>query len=408
MRIVQKFGGSSVKSLELIQAIAERVVRTASAGHEVVVVVSAMGDATDHLLDLASQVDGQSSPDNLDFLLATGEMTSAALMAMAINRLGRSARAVMGSQAGILTDGHFSEARILAVRPTTVESWLGEGIIPVVTGFQGISGEGRLTTLGRGGSDLTAIALASALKADACEIYSDVPGVFTADPRIVADARALSQLSYDEMMELASQGAQVLQTRAVLYARQSGVAVQARSTFDEHEPGTRIDEKQTSRAPRWVTAVALDTHLTKIGLVGVPDRPGVAALALDRLAQEGINIDLVFQALSHDDLRADIALTVADRDRERAMAVSQETLRALGGRSLLVDGDIAKISAVGAGVRNHPGVAAAMFRALADAGINIQMIGTSEIKISCIIARSDAERALNHVHQVFELNDSQG
>jgi aspartate kinase len=273
----------------------------------------------------------------------------------------------------------------------------------VVTGFQGISPQGFYTTLGRGGSDLTAIALASALKADSCEIYSDVAGVFTADPRVVPQAQALSALSYDEMLELASQGAQVLQTQAVLYARQSGVTVEARSTF-EAKPGTRIASVAT-REDHPVTAVALDTHITKLGLVGVPDRPGVAALACERLAAAGINIDLVFQALSHENCRADIALTVADADRERAVAVCQETLRELGGSDLVVDGEVAKVSAVGAGVRNHVGVAATMFRALADAGINIQMISTSEIKVSCIVARQDANRALNQVHDAFGLDN---
>lgn len=399
---MQKFGGSSVKSIQYIQAVAKRVARARSQGHQLVVVVSAMGGTTDHLLSLVEEVGG-GSLDNRDFLLATGEMTSAALMAMAITHEGWRAQSLMGGQAGIRTDDAFGQARIIRVDPELLMSLLQHDIIPVVTGFQGVTSTGRVTTLGRGGSDLTAIALASALEADSCEIYSDVPGVFTADPRIVADARALQQLSYDEMLELASQGAQVLQTQAVLYARQSGVAVQARSTFDEQRMGTRIDGGMGTAEPRFVTAVALDLHVTKIGLMGVPDRPGVAAQAIARLAEEGINIDLVFQALSHDNARADIALTVADQDRERAVALSQETLEDLGGRALVVDGDVAKVSAVGAGVRNHPGVAHAMFRALADEGINIQMIGSSEIKISCIIARSDAERALNHVHRVFEL-----
>ncbi len=402
MRVVQKYGGSSLKNMEYIDAVAKRVHQTAEAGHAVVVVVSAMGDTTDELVDRAQQVDGLKTARNLDFLLATGEMQSAALMAMALTRHGTRAFALMGGQAGIRTDSQFGQARITGVDAEALERLLAQGVTPVVTGFQGISPDGAVTTLGRGGSDLTAIALASAIQADSCEIYSDVPGVFTADPRIVPNAKALASLSYDEMLELASQGAQVLQTQAVLYARQSGVTVNARSTFEEG-PGTRIETEQ-AEFNTLVTAVALDTHLTKIGLVGVPDRPGVAALACEKLAQAGINIDLVFQALSHDDARADIALTVADRDRDRAVRICQQTLGELGGSALVVDADIAKVSAVGAGVRNHVGVAATLFRALADAHINIQMIGTSEIKISCIVARSDAERALNQVHHAFRLD----
>lgn len=401
MRIVEKFGGSSLKTVEYIEAVAERVKAVWDQGHEVVVVVSAMGDTTDELLQRAELLNGRQSPENLDVLVMTGEMQSAALMAMALVRQGVPARALTGAQAGIRTTADFGRARIESIDPVLVEKLLGEAVVPVVTGFQGISQEGFYTTLGRGGSDLTAIALASALGADSCEIYSDVPGVFTADPRIVPNARALQALSYDEMLELASQGAQVLQTQAVLYARQSGVPVDARSTFEKH-PGTRIADGRSAPSQP-VTAVALDVHVTKIGLMGVPDRPGVAAYACDQLARAGINIDLVFQALSHENARADIALTVADGDRDQAVAVCRQTLKDLGGLDLVVDSEIAKVSAVGAGVRNHVGVAATVFRALADAGINIQMISTSEIKISCIVSRADAERALNQVHNAFEL-----
>lgn len=401
MLIVEKFGGSSLKTVEYVQAVAERIKAVRDQRHRVVVVVSAMGDTTDELLERAELLNGRQSPENLDVLIMTGEMQSAALMAMALVRLDVPARAITGAQAGIRTTSDFGRARIESIEPVLLEELLSEGVVPIVTGFQGISQEGFYTTLGRGGSDLTAIALASALKADSCEIYSDVPGVFTADPRIVPNAKALQALSYDEMLELASQGAQVLQTQAVLYARQSGVPVDARSTFEKN-PGTRI--ANGSGAPyRPVTAVALDVHVTKIGLMGVPDRPGVAAYACDQLAQAGINIDLVFQALSHENARADIALTVADADRDQAVAVCRQTLNELGGLDLVVDSGIAKVSAVGAGVRNHVGVAAAVFRALADAGINIQMISTSEIKISCIVSRADAERALNQVHNAFDL-----
>ncbi len=402
MRIVQKFGGTSLGDLELLQAVADQVHHTVRQGHTVVVVVSAMGHTTDELIHRALVVDGRTSPGNLDFLLMTGEMQSAALMAMALSHRGTPAQAVSGAQAGIATTREFGQSRIVDVSPVFLERLIAEGITPVVTGFQGVAADGSYTTLGRGGSDLTAIALASALDADSCEIYSDVPGVFTADPRMVPQAKALTQLSYDEMLELASQGAQVLQTQAVLYARESQVTVKARSTF-ESMPGTRIDTG-TDEPAHPVTAVALDMHVTKIGLVGVPDRPGVAALACERLASAGINIDLVFQALSHHNSRADIALTVADDDRREAIQVCQKSLGELSGDALVVDGDIAKVSVVGAGVRNHAGVAATVFRALADASINIQMISTSEIKISCIVARTDATRALNHIHDAFGLD----
>lgn len=404
MRIVQKFGGSSLKDVDLVRLVAERIHRHRREGHDIVVVVSAMGDTTDELLARAQEVHGEHSPSNLDFLVMTGEMQSAALLAMELCRLGTKAQAVSGPQAGVKTNGEFGRARIVDVQPAWLEDLLSRGVTPVVTGFQGEGPNGQYTTLGRGGSDLTAIALASALACDACEIYSDVAGVFTADPRVVPQARALASLSYDEMLELASQGSQVLQTQAVLYARQSRVTVNARSTF-ESKVGTRIETAlEPNDIDQPVTAVALDMHVTKLGLVGVPDRPGVAALACERLARAGINIDLVFQALSHENARADIALTVADADRDRAVRVCEETLSELGGSRLVVDADIAKISAVGAGVRNHAGVAATMFRALADASINIQMISTSEIKVSCIVARQDATRALNQVHDAFGLD----
>jgi aspartate kinase len=402
VRIVQKFGGSSLGGIDLVRQVADRIHQTVEAGHQVVVVVSAMGDTTDNLVEQAESVAGRRSPSNLDVLLLTGEMQSAALMAMELSRLGTPAQALTGGQAGIFTNSEFGQARITQVEPTLIEKLLERGVTPVVTGFQGISPDGFLTTLGRGGSDLTAIALASALDADSCEIYSDVAGIFTADPRMVPQAKALASLSYDEMLELASQGAQVLQTQAVLYARESGVTVQARSTFESHV-GTRIETLEHTHE-HIVAAVALDMHVTKLGLVGVPDRPGVAALACERLAQAGINIDLVFQALSHNDARADIALTVADQYRDRAVEVCEDVLAELGGKSLVVDGNIAKVSAVGAGVRNHVGVAATIFRALADAGINIQMISTSEIKVSCIVARQDAEDALNQIHDAFGLD----
>jgi aspartate kinase len=382
--------------------VATKITQTLDQGHQVVVVVSAMGDTTDDLIAKAEELTATKVGREMDALLATGEMQSAALMAMTLESLGVPAQSFTGWQAGMTTDGNHGNARILEVKPEALQKALAAGVVPVVTGFQGIGPDGSVTTLGRGGSDLTAIALAAALNADRCEIYSDVAGVFTADPRVVPLAHALSELSYEEMLELASQGAQVLQTQAVLYARGSGVAVHARSTFED-KPGTVVMEEVANTGGP-VTAVALDTKISKIGLLGVPDAPGVAAYVCERLASEGINIDLVFQALSHENARADIALTVADHDREHAVRILEHVLKDLQGEKLVVDSNVAKVSAVGSGVRNHPGVAATMFRALADADINIQMISTSEIKISCIIERALASKALNQVHEAFHLS----
>lgn len=403
MLVVQKYGGSSLATTELVKHVATKITQTVQQGNQVVVVVSAMGDTTDDLIARSEDLVTSPVAREMDALLATGEMQSAALMAMTLSAQGTPARSFSGWQAGIRTDGEHGKARIQSVNPEALQAALAEGIVPVVTGFQGIGPDGAVTTLGRGGSDLTAIAIAAALDADRCEIYSDVAGVFTADPRVVPLAHPLAALSYDEMLELASQGAQVLQTQAVLYARGAGVAVHARSTFDD-EPGTVVrDDVRSSDGP--VTAVALDSHITKMALLGVPDTPGVAAYVCEQLASSGINIDLVFQAVSHEDERADIALTIADSDRDKARGILSQVLKDLGGRQLLVDSEVAKVSAVGAGVRNHPGVAATMFRALADAEINIQMISTSEIKIACIIDRHEAQQALNRIHAAFNLED---
>lgn len=403
MLFVQKFGGSSVATPDHIRRVAQKVKATIDEGHQVVVVVSAMGDTTDDLVALAEAVSSTRPAREMDVLLSTGEIQSTALMAMALEALGVPARSFTGRDAGILTDYDHGRARILAVHPQKVSEALAAGVTPVVAGFQGVNGRDDVTTLGRGGSDLTAIALASALKADRCEIYSDVAGVFTADPRVVPTAVPLTQLSYDEMLELASQGAQVLQTQAVDYARGKHVVIHARSTFQD-APGTVIDHHGAA-GQQAVTAVALNKRIAKIGLKGVPDAPGVAAYLFEKLAKAGINIDLVIQSLSHEQLN-DIAFTVALDDAELAERLSQEALEELGGESLVVDRGVAKVSAVGSGLLGRPGVAAKLFRALADAGVNIQMIGTSEIKISCIIARDQAEKALSAIHEAFGLHES--
>ncbi len=400
MLLVQKFGGSSVATLDHMERVADKIRSVRAAGDQVVVVVSAMGDRTDELVNLAVQANPAMPAREMDVLMATGEVQSTALLAMVLQRTGITAQSFTGREAGILTDSHHRRARILAVDPARLRAALADGITPVVAGFQGVDEGGAVTTLGRGGSDLTAIALAGALKADRCEIYSDVAGVFTADPRIVPSAVPLDHLSYDEMVELASQGAQVLQTRAVEYARTNKVVIHARSTFAEDAPGTLIVEKNQDNPP--VTAVALATKVAKIGLVGVPDAPGVAAHLFSRLAEHGIDVDLVIQSLSHQKLN-DIAFTVHLDDLPKAEPIAREVLVELKGSALIVDTDIAKVSAVGSGMLGRPGVAARVFLALADAGVNIQMIGTSEIKISCIVAAADAKRSLLAIHQAFGL-----
>lgn len=404
MLIVQKFGGSSVATVRHLQEVTRKIAQTIEAGHQLVVVVSAMGDTTDELLEKAYSLSARPSARELDALMATGEMQSAALLAISLNEAGIAARSFNGRQAGIVTNADHGRARIQHVDVGELRRALADGLTPVVTGFQGVAPDGSMTTLGRGGSDLTAIALAGALAADRCEIYSDVAGVYTADPRVIPDAVPLSTLSFDEMMELASQGAQVLQTQAVAYAKEHEVTIYARSTFSD-APGTVISDLVPGAKPP-VTAVAINRHIAKIGLLGVPDAPGVAALVFSRLADEGINVDLVFQALSHEQLN-DIAFTVEDKDAEAAEAVARSCLPAIGGQGVVVDRSVAKVSAVGAGMARRPGVAARVFQALADKGINIQMIGTSEVKISCIVSRDQAELALRQIHQAFELGVSQ-
>ncbi|PSR28826.1 MAG: aspartate kinase [Sulfobacillus thermosulfidooxidans] len=403
MLIVQKYGGSSLQSADHIKNVAKKVQHTVEQGHQVVVVVSAMGDNTDSLLELAEQLATMPSARELDQLLSTGETQSSALMAMTLEHLGIPAKSFSGRQAGIITSYDYGKARIEQVDPKELRNALAVGITPVVAGFQGVTRSGDVATLGRGGSDLTAIAIANALGADRCEIYSDVAGVYTADPRIIPSASPLGMLSYDEMLELASQGAQVLQTQAVEFAKGQQVPIYARSTFSD-EPGTVITEGESIEKPP-VTAVALNRHIAKLGLLGVPDAPGVAALIFGELAKHGINVELIIQAVSHNQLN-DIAFTIEEQDVKRAEPIVKSCLQQLGGHSLVIDTHVAKVSAIGSGMLGRPGVAARVFKALANGNINIQMIGTSEIKISCIIDRSDAERALGLIHEEFNLGKS--
>ncbi|MDR5695712.1 MAG: aspartate kinase [Armatimonadota bacterium] len=400
--IVQKYGGTSVATPERIKHVARRVVNTKVAGNDVVVVVSAPGDTTDHLIELAKQVNERPPAREMDMLLATGEQISIALLAMAIHAIGHSAISLTGAQVRILTDGVHTKARILEVDRERIHRELARGNIVIVAGFQGVTPDNEITTLGRGGSDVTAVALASALDAQACEIYTDVEGVYTADPRIVPEAKKLDFVSFDEILEMASSGAVVLQTRAAEYAKQYNVPLHIRSTFSEAE-GTRIGEVTAMEKVRVVTAVAHDRNVAKITITDVPDVPGIAHRLFSAIAAKHINVDMIVQSASREGV-TDISFTVAATDGEAAAEVAQEVAREIGASGVMWEGGVAKISIVGAGMVTNPGVAAKMFGALAQEGINIQLISTSEIKVSCIIDEKDVERAVRAVHRAFNLD----
>jgi aspartate kinase len=400
--VVQKYGGTSVATPERIKHVARRVVNTKISGNDVVVVVSAPGDTTDHLIELAKQVNERPPAREMDMLLATGEQISIALLAMAIHAIGHSAISLTGAQVRILTDGVHTKARILEVDRERILRELARGNIVIVAGFQGVTPDNEITTLGRGGSDVTAVALASALDAETCEIYTDVEGVFTADPRIVPEARKLEYVSFDEILEMASSGAVVLQTRAAEYAKQYNVPLHIRSTFSEGE-GTRIGEVTGMEKVRVVTAVAHDRNVAKITITDVPDVPGIAHRLFSAIAAKHINVDMIVQSASREGV-TDISFTVAATDGEAAAEVTREVAREIGASGVMWEGGVAKISIVGAGMVTNPGVAAKMFGALAQEGINIQLISTSEIKVSCIIDEKDVERAVRAVHRAFNLD----
>lgn len=399
--IVQKFGGTSVGSPERIKKVAERVIRTKREGHQVVVVVSAMGHTTDELLDLLNEVADRPDPREIDMLLSTGEQVSIALVASAIQAQGEKAISLTGAQAGIRTEPLHTKAKIADIQTDRLRQTLNAGQIAVVAGFQGVTYNGEICTLGRGGSDTTAVALAAALKADICEIYTDVSGVYTTDPRVVPDATLLNEISYDEMLELASLGAQVLHPRSVQYAKQYNLLIRVRSTFDEGL-GTvvkGVNELENQFPVRGVTA---DLNQAKVALKEVPDHPGVAARLFTALSDRGINVDMITQSVQSEQLN-DIGFTVPKSDLERAVEVTAEVGREVGAAGVVQDSDVAKVSIVGSGMVNHAGVAAKMFQALADGQINIQMIATSEIKVSCVIARAQAQQAVRLVHNAFHL-----
>ncbi|HEX6762304.1 MAG TPA: aspartate kinase [Gaiellaceae bacterium] len=399
--VVQKFGGTSVGDPKRIENVARRIAATAESGDDVCVVVSAMGATTDDLLELARQLSSAPNPRELDVLLTAGERISIALLSIALNELGFAAVSFTGDQAGIVTDGAHGQARIVEIRVDPVRQAILERKIAIVAGFQGISPGRDVTTLGRGGSDATAVALAAALRADVCEIYTDVDGVYTADPRIVPGATKLGSLSYEEMLDLAACGARVLMLRSVELARNAGVPIHVRSSFHEGD-GTWIVKEEDMLERAIVSGVAHDTSEAKVTIAGVPDRPGIAAALFRPLAAAGINVDMIVQNVSEEG-RTDISFTLPRDDLDRAQPVLESAAASLDAAGVSADRRIAKVSLVGAGMKSDPGVAADMFDALAEAGINIAIISTSPIRISCVVGEDDVEAAVRAVHAKFEL-----
>ncbi|MFM8998993.1 MAG: aspartate kinase [Actinomycetota bacterium] len=399
--IVQKYGGSSVADAARISTVADRVVAAREAGSDVVVVVSAMGDTTDDLLALAGEITDVPEPRELDMLLTAGERIAMSLLAIAINARGVRAASYTGSQAGIITDTQHGKARIVEIRPQRIRESLEAGNVVIVAGFQGLSTSYDITTLGRGGSDTTAVAMAAALGADVCEIWTDVDGVYTADPRLEPRARRIDRISSEEMLELAAAGAKVLQTRSVEYARRTGVPLHVRSSFTGG-PGTWVVEDDAMEQAL-IRGVALDAGEAKVTLDDVPDRPGVAARVFRAVADAGINVDMIVQNVSRDGA-TDLSFTVAREDLARLDEALAGIAHEVGAVRSSIDADIAKLSLVGAGMKSNPGVAADMFDALAGEGINIDMISTSPIRVSCVIRAADAERAVRAVHARFGLD----
>jgi len=404
--VVQKFGGSSLADADRIRRVARRIARERASGSDLVVVVSAMGDTTDELLGLAAAVTDSPDERELDMLLATGEHQSATLVSMALHALGVAAISLSGPQAGITTDGRYGKARIASIEPDRVRRELDDGKVVIVAGFQGrAAGEDAagadITTLGRGGSDTTAVALAARLGAGRCQIFTDVRGIYTADPRIVADARQLAVIGYEEMLELAQQGAQVMQVRAVELGWVNDVVIEVLSSFED-APGTQIKEDPLVEQRNKVRGLAHDRNVAKITLVEVPDRPGVAAHVFGPLAEAGINVDMIVQNIGHGG-STDLSFTIPRVELAKAKRILEPVARELGFRELTTDSAVAKVSIVGAGIHNAPGYAARMFGTLADAGVNIEMISTSEIRITTIIAEDALETAIRALHAAFEL-----
>ena len=399
--IVQKYGGSSVADPEKIKNVARRVAESAREGHRVVVVVSAMGKTTDGLVDLAHAITPSPEPREMDMVLASGEQVTIGLLAIALHALGHPASSFTGPQAGLFTDDVHTRARIRRITGDRIQEALDAGRIAVVAGFQGQTETGDVTTLGRGGSDLTGVALAAALKADVCEIFTDVDGVFTADPNIVPDARKLDRVSYDEMLEMASLGAKVLQARSVEFAKKYGVPVHVRSTF-KADPGTLVTREDHSMEDVVVTGITHDRGQAKVSVLRVPDRPGIAARIFGSLGTHSMVVDMIVQNISRDGY-TDISFTVPRADRRRAEEVLGAVAKEIGAQGVLADDRVAKVSIVGVGMRSHSGVAAKMFEVLSREGVNIQMISTSEIAVSCVIDDKYTELAVRALHDAFAL-----
>jgi len=399
--IVQKFGGTSVSDADRIRAVADHVARTRRQGNDVVAVVSAMGKSTDELLRLANDVSSVIPPREMDMLLTSGERISMSLLCMALADVGIEAASFTGSQAGIITDTDHTRAKILEVRPDRLRAALESGVVPVVAGFQGVSTEKDITTLGRGGSDVTAVALAAALGADVCEIYTDVTGVFSADPRVVPEAKRLSRVSFEEMLEMAATGGRVLMLRSVEFARNHHVPLHVRSSFT-WEPGTWIVEEEESMEQAIVSAVTHDTSEAKVTVHGVPDRPGLAAQLFRALADRSVNVDMIVQNTSAEGI-TDISFTVPRDDLATSEEVAESLRESMGFAGVDSDASIARVSVIGAGMKSYPGVTATMFETLAGKGINIEMISTSSIRISCVVNESQVEDAMRALHEAFGL-----
>jgi len=401
--VVQKYGGTSVATAERIVNVAQRIVATAQDGNKVCAVVSARGDTTDELLAMAYEISPHPPEREMDMLLSAGERISCALLAMAIHTLGREAVSFTGSQAGIITDNEHTRAKILDIRAVRVREALADDKIVLVAGFQGVSTDKDVTTLGRGGSDTTAVALAHALGAETCEIYTDVEGVFTANPNVVKNARKLDTVSYEEMLEMAASGAQVLALRSVEYARRYNVKIHVRSSFSD-APGTWVREEDATMEQPLISGVTYSVDQAKVTLRGVPDHPGVAARVFNALAEAQINIDMIIQNVGEEG-HSDISITMPLEDMRPAAEALDHIIKELGARDYAFDNGIALVSLVGAGMRSHPGVAARMFKTLADRGINLEMISTSPIKIACIIAKDRVEEAVQALHDAFNLEN---
>ncbi|MDD5166648.1 MAG: aspartate kinase [Candidatus Omnitrophica bacterium] len=399
--VVQKFGGSSVANVERIQNVARRVVSYRNKGYDLVVVVSALGDTTDELIELADKINTGASEREMDMLLSTGEQISVALLAMAIHKLGREAISFTGAQVGIITDTSHTRARIIKINTDKIKEELAKGKIVIVAGFQGVTLNQDITTLGRGGSDLTAVALAKELKADECEIYTDVEGVFTTDPRIEPRARKIKEVTYDEMLEMASLGAQVMQARSIEVAKKFDVPIHVRSSFSD-KTGTMIIKEVKRMEDVVVSGVTLDKNEAKITVCDVPDRPGAAAKIFKELSGSGINVDMIVQNVSHT-RKTDISFTVPKTQFQKAIKITRKAARNISAGEVIEDQDIGRVSIVGVGMKTHSGVAAKMFEVLALNKINIEMISTSDISISCIIKKKFTEDAVRALHEKFGL-----